>query len=405
MPRLVLALFALSLLSVLVAITLLVPTKERPVRLAFSFGSFEDLPGWQAGSGDSASLEALRRSCQVILKRPADQPMHRSGLGGMAGDWVDFCTAATDPALDAIALKTLIEDHLRPVAVSSKGETTGKFTGYFEPLLNGSFDPSERYRVPLYGRPDDLISVDLGDFRKDLRGRRIAGRVTGDHLKPFEDRAIITSNGFKGAKPLLYVDSEVDAFFLHIQGSGRVRLPDGSLQGVGYAAQNGHPYVAVGSVLVREGMIPAEEISMQSINDWLTVNPDKAEALMNRNPSFVFFRLIEAADGPFGSGGVPLVARRALAVDRKHLPLHIPLWLDTTHPDPSDRAGEQLPFQHLMMAQDTGGAIRGEIRGDVFWGFGDDAREIAGRMANGGRYWLLLPKGQTLPDDLSANTE
>ena len=389
---LLLAILALALFAGAVGF-LLLPRPSTPLTLQFRPVSFSDLPGWENGA-DGKSLEAMRRSCRVLVKRPDGRSLHRTGLGGMAANWKPFCSDILQRDFSAVDFKAAVEAYLTPYRVTAKGTARGKFTGYFEPLLEGSFKEDDRYTVPLYAKPDDLISVDLGAFRSDLKGRRIAGRIKGNRLQPYEDRAAITAAGLSSTKPILFVDDPVKAFSLHIQGSGRVRLPDGTLQGVGYAGQNGHPYVAIGRVLVEIGALTVEQVSMQSINAWLRANPDQATDIMNRNPSFIFFRLIDSADGPFGSGGVPLVGRRSLAVDRTHLPLHVPLWLDTSHPDPADNSEDapQIPFQQLMVAQDTGGAIRGEIRGDVFWGFGAQAEEIAGRMANTGQYWVLLPK-------------
>jgi len=181
----------------------------------------------------------------------------------------------------------------------------------------------------------------------------------------------------------------VDAFFLHIQGSGRVELDDGRSLRVGYAAQNGHPYTAVGRVLIARGEVTREAMSMQAIRAWLDANPGEAQALMNENASYVFFNVIEG-DGPLGAQGVALTVGRSLAVDRRFVPLSVPVWLDSVTPD-----GARL--QRLMIAQDTGGAIRGPVRGDVYWGHGDAAADIAGRMKSAGFAYLLLPHGLDVP--------
>lgn len=371
-----------------------------PPGLQFSPAAFSSLPGWRSADLTAARL-AVTESCGRILDWPDDRPLPGalvSGIGGRVRDWREACLAIVSAPDGNDALRQAFERYFRPYAVSRAGSHTGLFTGYYEAFLDGSFERGGPYQVPLYGRPGDLISVNLGDFRTDLKGRRIAGRLNGTRLVPYDDRRAIRDGALAGRDlELVWVDDPVDAFFLHIQGSGRVRLPDGRIVRVGYAGQNGHAYRGIGRLLVDRGEIPPDALSMQTIRAWLRDNGDKAEALMAENASFVFFHMPRPQEGaappagPYGSAGVPLTAGHSLAVDRRHLPLHVPLWLDTSHPDPDDRAAPPVPMRRLMVAQDTGGAIRGEIRGDVFWGFGDRAEEIAGRMANRGRYWLLLP--------------
>jgi membrane-bound lytic murein transglycosylase A len=244
--------------------------------------------------------------------------------------------------------------------------------------------------VPLYARPPELVTVDLGKFRQDLRGKRIAGRLEGGALAPLPDRAAIEKGALARRRlELVWVDSPVDAFFLQIQGSGRVQLAEGGEMRVGYAADNGHPYTAIGRELVRRGVYQPKEVSMQSIRRWLESNPAEAGALMQVDASYVFFQKVEG-EGPLGAEGVALTPGRSLAVDRGHWPLGVPLWLDGTAPSP--REGEpDRPLRRLLIAQDTGGAIRGPIRGDVFWGAGPEPEAIAGRMKNTGRLWVLLP--------------
>jgi membrane-bound lytic murein transglycosylase A len=241
--------------------------------------------------------------------------------------------------------------------------------------------------VPLYRKPDDLVMVDLGEFRENLKGERIAGRVIDGRLRPYEDRTRIEGGALKGRDlEMVWVDDPVDAFFLHIQGSGRITLEDGSVMRVGYAGQNGHPYIAVGRELIARGVLTKENVSMQSIREWLHANPGEASGLMNKNPSFVFFRPLDG-EGPLGAQGVALTPGRSLAVDRSFVPYGLPVWLDAQ--DPLDGAAR---VRRLMVAQDTGGAIRGPVRGDVFWGHGADAELRAGRMKSPGRYYLLIPR-------------
>jgi membrane-bound lytic murein transglycosylase A len=342
---------------------------------------------------------AVRRSCERIARLPAETALGPAGVAGLARDWREPCAAvAAAPVGDDRAARAALETWFVPFAATNNGNAQGLFTGYYEPELRGSRARGGPYTVPLYGRPGDLVTVDLGLFREELKGQRIAGRVRSGALRPYPTRAEIEAGALDGLAredggplELVWVDDGVDAFFLHIQGSGRVVLEDGSIIRVGFAAQNGHPYVAIGRELVARGVMTREQVSMQSIREWLAANPGAARELMNRNPSFVFFRPLAPPasnmDGPPGSEGVPLTPGRSLAVDRNFLAMGLPVWLDAADPlDPDQRV------RRLMVAQDTGGAIRGPVRGDVFWGFGAGAAERAGRMRSAGRYWILLPR-------------
>ena len=238
--------------------------------------------------------------------------------------------------------------------------------------------------MPLYTQPRDLVMVDLGRFRDDLRGRRVAGRVRGGSLDVYDDRQAIAAGSLAGrGLEIVWVDDAVDAFFLHIQGSGRIELDDGSVLRVGYSAQNGHSYHAIGRTLIDLGEMELAEVSLQSIDAWLRANPDRAAEVMATNPSYVFFREIRG-EGPVGAQGVALTTERSLAVDRLHLPLGVPVWLDAMVPAAAPEAPDERR-QWLLVAQDTGGAIRGAVRGDVYWGSGERAKSIAGRMAHRGR--------------------
>ncbi|WP_233560135.1 murein transglycosylase A [Oleomonas cavernae] len=314
------------------------------------------------------------------------------GIGGTAADWTGVCTEVLALAApDAAAVRAFIEDRFTPVAATNNGDAQGLFTGYYEPELLGAMAPDATYATPLYRRPDDLVQVDLGDFREELKGQRIAGRVQDGRLKPFEDRAKIVEGalGSKGLE-LIWVASPVDAFFLEIQGSGRVRMADGTIMRVGFDGQNGHPYVALGKVMLEDGLLERGRVSMQSIKAWLNAHPGEAQALMNRNPSYVFFRDLGPGPGPLGAQGVALTPGRSLAVDRKFYPLGLPIWLDATLPAAAEGA-TPVPLHRLMVGQDTGGAIRGPVRGDVFFGPGAEAERLAGAMKQPGRWWLLLP--------------
>jgi len=401
MPRAGLAAWA-TLLSILVLFAACAPlstpdSSPEPLpgdQLQLHAASFTDLPGWQADrQGDG--LRAFLRSCDKQLRRNAGAAIG-GVIPGTAGAWRDACEAAgTHDIDDHRAARLFFEDWFRPYAVFNNSRASGLFTGYFEPELHGSLTPGDGFDIALYRRPDDLVTVSLGRFRDAFAGERIAGRVVDGALLPYPTRTEIDDGALAGQSlELVWVNSAVDAFFLHIQGSGRVRLTDGESRRIAYAASNGQPYLAIGRTLVERGALAREEVTMQSIRTWLEVNPGAAPAIMRENNSFVFFRWLggkSAELGPEGAQGVPLLAGRSLAVDRKFLPLGAPLWLDALAPA-SDPSNPDRVLRRLVVSQDTGGAIRGPVRGDVFWGTGRDAGEIAGRMKHQGRYWLLLPR-------------
>ncbi len=387
----------------------LLPVRVAPP-LSFHPVSFADLAGWQ-DDDQALALAAFLKSCPVYARRPSSTlvapaapvaPAAEPGLAafaGAVGDWQALCDlAAGITAGDNAAARTYFETHFVPMAVLAAGGSQGLFTGYYEPVIEGSLVADPAYPVPLYKRPPELVTVDLGLFRDGLNGTRIAGRVSGGRLTPFEDRAEIEAGalGDRGLE-LLWLKDPVDAFNLHIQGSGRVRLAGGKELRVGYAGPNGHPYTSLGRLLVQRGEMVLEDVSAPAIWRWLRAHPAAGAKLMQENRSFVFFRLLEDGPGsqnkgPIGAQGIALTPGRSLALDRALLPLGVPYWLEASHPDPADPVGEPLPLARLLIAQDTGGAIRGAVRGDVFWGRGEEAGVIAGHMANRGRIFILLPR-------------
>lgn len=382
------------------------PAPPPAPRLGLFPATFADLPGWE-DDDLAAAAAAFTVSCRALAGRPVDEPLAPAGVAGTAGDWQLACAqAAALPAGDTAAARTFFTAAFRPwkvydtnSAVYSKpcgaqppeDPVEGLFTGYYEPSLAGSRRRGGRFQVPLYRRPPELVAVDLGRFRDDLAGQRIAGRVEGGVLVPFPDRAGLDAGALAGrGLELAWVADPVAAFFLHIQGSGRVELAEGGTLRVGYAGQNGHPYRAIGRDLVERGELELDEVSLQSIGAWLRRHPEAAAEVMAGNRSYVFFRQL-SGDGPVGSLGVPLTAGRSLAVDPTHLPLGAPLWLSGTAPAASEGEPDRR-LDRLLVAQDTGGAIRGVVRGDVFWGHGAEAEAVAGRMRHPGRLWLLLPR-------------
>ncbi len=377
------------------------PAEPPEPRLDLEPASFAALPGWTE-DGLSGALDSLLASCSALERQPPARPVGAAGVGGTIADWLGPCAAARSlPPGDPEALRALLAERFRPWAVTNRGDPLGLFTGYYEPSLHASRRRHGAFRTPLYAQPADLVEVDLGAFRDDLAGIRIAGRLDGRRLKPYFDRSEIQSGALSGRGLELYwVDDPVDAFFLQIQGSGRLVLEDGSVVRVGYAGQNGHPYHAIGRDLIDRGDLTAETVSMQSIRAWLDAHPEEAREVMARNASYVFFRTLDGP-GPVGSQGVPLTPGRSLAVDAGFLPLGAPVWLATRAPVPALPAAtpgaaqappSDRPVHRLVVAQDTGGAIRGPVRGDLFWGPGDEAADVAGRMKHPGRMWLLLPR-------------
>ncbi|MEX2298854.1 MAG: murein transglycosylase A [Dongiaceae bacterium] len=364
------------------------PTADSGDALYLTPATFEQLPGW-AEDPMSAALPALLRSCRKLVESPPDTPVGPNGFAGTVADWIPLCNTAWGlTPRDDIDMRAFMSRWFSPFLVSGADGADGLFTGYYEPELYGSLTPSPQYPVALYRTPDDMVTVPLGPFRADLEGENIVGRVDGTRFVPYYSHQEIDQGALAGrGLELLYVDDPVSAFFLHIQGSGRVFLADGTEMRVGYAGKNGRPYVAIGRVLADRGEIPLDQVSLQSIRAWLEANPDRAKEVMYQNPSFIFFDRIEG-DGPIGAQGVVLTPSRSIAVDTRLLPLGVPLYVDTVWPAGTDKG---LPMRRLVIAQDTGGAIRGPVRGDIYWGSGDIAGDFAGAMKSQGRYYLLLP--------------
>ena len=342
--------------------------------------SFADLPGWQEDRHGEA-LTAFRRSCAKPL--PSKPPVIVT-----RADWAAPCDAAAKITReDDAAARAFFETWFKPFAVTGSAGAEGLFTGYFEAELRGARQKDNRYAHPIYRLPDDHVAVDLSQFDTKLAGRHIVGRVDGGKLRPYHPRGEIDSGVLaKRNLELLWIDDAIDAFVLHVQGSGRVILPDGSVVRVGFAGHNGLPYQSIGRALIDRGALQRGKANWDDIRGWIEANPDKAAALLAVNPRYIFFRELKG-DGPIGGAGVALTPRRSLAVDRRFLPYGAPVWLETTWPNEPAR-----PLRRLMVAQDTGAAIRGAVRGDFFWGYGPKALAFAGKMKSRGRYFLLLPR-------------
>jgi membrane-bound lytic murein transglycosylase A len=338
--------------------------------------SFDKVPGW--GSDDlREAWPAFMASCDVLGKRP---------------EWNEPCRIARDvDGSNEKAVRLFFESFFVPWQVfNPDGSDTGLVTGYYEPLLRGSRKRGGPYQTPLHRAPDDLVTIDLAGLYPELRNLRLRGRVVGNKVVPYSSRAdMLQSNALNG-KELFWVDDPVEAFFLQVQGSGRVRVAESNeTVRVAYADQNGHPYKSIGRYLVDKGELTLDQASAQNIKAWYVAHPARQQELLNANPSYVFFKeekLPDPSKGPKGALGVPLTPQRSIAVDPQFIPLGAPVFIATTQP-----SGD-APLQRLLMAQDTGGAIRNAVRADYFWGFGQDAGEKAGRMKQRGAMWVLLPR-------------
>jgi membrane-bound lytic murein transglycosylase A len=352
-----------------------VPSAKAPPPI-LRISAWDAIDGWREDD-PHAAWDAFLAGCGTLKNQTA---------------WQTVCnTAALLQDLSPDTLRGFFETNFTPYQViNGDGSDTGLITGYYEPLLYGSRTPGKRYRYPIYGAPDDLLTIDLGDVYPELKSMRLRGRLDGKRVVPYFDRSQI-ENGTAplASKEIVWVDDPIDLFFLQIQGSGRVKLDSGETIRLGYADQNGYPYRSIGRQLVDRGELPLEKASMDGIKQWANRNPGKLRELLDYNASYVFFREmpVDATVGPIGALGVPLTASRSLAVDARIVPLGAPVFLATTWPN-SDK-----PLKQLMLAQDTGGAIRGGVRADFFWGFGDQAALHAGSMRQSGKMWVLLPNG------------
>jgi membrane-bound lytic murein transglycosylase A len=346
--------------------------------------SFEKIANWSKADL-SISLAAFKRSAREILTSASG--FRRETLyGGSIEDWRSCCVAA-ETAADAHAF---FESYFRAFRVQDSERPEGLFTGYYEPLLKGSLQHSEDFPVPVYARPPDLVAFTPEETAQTglSYGRRNNGKASA-----YDTREQIEEGSLHGkADVICWVSSWVDAFFMHVQGQGRVALNAGGSIRLSYAAKAGHPYTGIGHVLIEKGVAPKEKMSMQVLRDWMNENPHEARALMWQNKSYIFFQATEVSDpelGGIGAAKVNLTPLHSLAVDRRYWMFGTPLWIETSYPPEAPR--QDAALQRLMIAQDTGTAIRGLIRGDFYWGWGADAELIAGNMKSQGSMVALLP--------------
>jgi membrane-bound lytic murein transglycosylase A len=351
------------------------PLKPPAETARYLESTFAALPGW-SGATLETSLRAFVASCP----RP----------GALA---TACAIARTIAPGDEAAARQFFEEAFVPYALANgEGLDSGLVTGYYEPIIEGSRTRTPLHRFPIYGVPEDLVVVDLSAVSPDVRNLRLRGRLDGRRLVPYASRAEIDAKGAEFRAPIIaWTSDPVELFFLQIQGSGQVRLESGELLRIGYADQNGHPFRSMGRYLVERGELLLEQASMQGIKAWATANPAKLQEALNQNPSYVFFREMAASGSPVGALGVPLTPGYSIAADRRFVPLGAPVYLATTYPLSDE------PLERLMTAQDTGGAIRGAVRADFYWGTGPEAGALAGRMRQQGRMWLLWPRGEAPP--------
>ena len=373
------------------------PEEAVPSPFALRAIPYADIAGWSDDARLSGVADAMALSCAALMAKPDEGPANGAErfehgdyatLSGTVGDWRQACGAAARVAGaggDERTLRAVLEAHFVPVEITAPDTL---FTGYFEPTYDARRTPEPPYTAPVLGVPNDLVTVDLGAFSDDFAGRSIVGRMRGRRLIPYADAEEI-ADAPPEAQVLAYMDPN-DLLFLQIQGSGRLVFGDGSVLRAGYAGKNGQAYVPVGRTLVQDGAMELHDVSMQSIRVWLdSASPEEAARVRHSNPSYVFFRALDlpvADGGPVGAQGVQLTDGVSLAVDRRYHAMGLAVWLETEATD------DNPAIARLFVAQDTGGAIRGPVRGDVFFGAGEEAADLAGTMNAPGRMIVLMPR-------------
>ncbi len=369
-------------LACLFAISLAMTAQAKPILSAIPFAQIE---GW-ADDDHAASLAVFQRSCVEILE--SGHGFERNvRFGGKRADWLEVC----ESAVQAKSARRFFEEEFTALKVADPVRPEGLFTGYYEPKAEGSRTAGNGYDVPIYRKPNDLVSFDQATEKQiNLKyGRMVRGKPAG-----YFTRREIEEGALRGRNlEIVWLKSWVDAFFIHVQGSGRIRFVDGSTMRLAYGAKTGQPYTGIGGLLVERGILTKDNMSMQALRKWMKDNPGSARELMWENKSFVFFREVRVDDPSLGAPGaqqVSLTPLRSMAIDRSLWMFGTPIWLDAKVP--SGPAGELQPFSQLMVAQDTGTAIKGHVRGDVYWGWGEKAALTAGHMKSPGSMIVLLPK-------------
>jgi len=367
----------------------------------FTAEQWSDLPDWPQDELDQV-WQAFLSNCKGLM-RPLAASLTRAPRAAPRV-WQPVCAAASqlqDAIQDSISPQTeeirqFLQTHLRPWRVlDAKGTpASNTVTGYFEPVIEAARERGGRYQWPLYARPDDLLTIDLGALYPELAGRRVRGKLQGQRVVPYDTRAQIAASTHP-PPVIVWAADPVEAFFLQIQGSGQVRLPDGAQIRLAYLDHNGHPYKSIGKWLVEQGEMTLAQASMQMIRAWAQQHPGRVHELLNVNPAMVFFReeaVSAQALHPKGAYGIALTAQRSIAVDANFVPLGAPVYLASTWP------ASRKPLRRLVFAQDTGAAIKGAARADFYWGSGDAAGALAGRMKQSGQMWVLWPAAAGQPE-------
>ena len=343
---------------------------------------FADLAGWN-NDNFAEVISVFNKNCNQIMKKSGVY-LGNSAIKVKISDLQNKCNKFFAANIkNSNDMKKFLESEFNVYAVTDKGKAEGKFTSYYEAVIHASYHKSDKYKYPVYGKPNDLIEINLRDFGTDLPDKRLVGRVDNNKFVPYYNRRDIENKGIS-APVLMWGDDLVDIHFMQIQGSAVAKMDDGTEVRIGYADNNGYKFKGIGSILISKGYISKEDSSMPKIREWLRKNPDKAQDLMAENERFIFQK-INTADGPLGAFGIPLTAGRSLAVDTDFIPLGSVLWLNTTSPDHRE-------INKVVFAQDIGSAIKGVVRGDYFWGHGEEALKHAGRMNSSGKYFIILPK-------------
>jgi membrane-bound lytic murein transglycosylase A len=365
------------------------PPPPAAPKIYYELRTFDDLKGW-GGDRVADVIPAFAKSCARI--KDDDEPITLGLVVVTAADRKKACAAVLDAGPSSKDIQAAVEINYQPLSVIGEGKAEGMFTGYYEAALRGSLQREGAYQHPLYGVPKSLINVSLKDFVSPaaLEGsdvpKTLVGRIDGRQLKPFFTREDIDLGNAiaEDGDVIAWIDDPVDVHVLHIQGSGQVTLPDGQVMRVGFAGHNGHTFRGLGRILIDEGALPQGTASMIAVRSWLKENPKRAQELMIQNARYIFFRRIDG-EGPIGASGVALTPGRSLAVDPRYVPLGSLLWLDSIDPD-------RTAIRRLVVAQDTGAAILGGVRGDYYWGSGEAAFTKAARMRSPGRYDILVPR-------------
>lgn len=348
--------------------------------------SFDELSEWDKDNHAQA-FYAFQQSCAEILNRNAETFSSPLLDAAPTHKWQAVCKAANKiHKPDAETSRQFFETWFVPYHLANDSDYGGLLTGYYLPLVHARLHRDKSFNVPIYALPKDLVKVDLGLFRPEFAGKSIVGQLKENRLFPYPNRAAITQGEIKNhAKVIAWSDSPIDVFFAQVQGSAIVEFPDHQQKVIGYAGDNGCQYLAIGKVLVERGELSKENVSMQTISQWLLQHPKQANELLNQNNSYVFFQLLKDSN-PLGTERVALTPERSLAVDNRYIPFGAPVWTVTNIPE------HKSAFKHLLIAQDTGGAIKGVVRGDIYWGAGKKAEFIAGRMNQYGEMWIFLPR-------------